>query len=73
MCIRDRNSFIGVHRDTYWDLAIPWWDGTVIGCYESYSLMHIATIDNELLDAIRYFPGISVFSDYFNNIWDGIS
>ena len=24
-----QNSFAGVHQDTYWDLAIPWYDGTL--------------------------------------------
>ena len=54
-----QNCFAGVHQDTYWDLAIPWWDGTLIGCYESYNLMHVATDDNELLDTVEYCSGMS--------------
>lgn len=63
-----QNSFAGVHQDTYWDLAIPWWDGTMIGCFESYSLIHISAGDNELLDTVGYCPGISVLGCQFNNI-----
>ena len=55
-----QNSFAGVHQDTYWDLAIPWYDRTLIGCFESYSLIHVATANNVLLDAIEYCPGSSV-------------
>ena len=64
-----QNSFIGVHQDTYWDLAIPWCDGTLIGCFESYNLMHVTTANNALLDAIEYCPGISVLSCEFNGIF----
>ena len=64
-----QNSFIGVHQDTYWDLAIPWQDGTLIGCFESYNLMHVITANNALLDAIEYCPGISVLSCEFNGIY----
>lgn len=60
-----RNSFAGVHQDTYWDLAIPWWDGTLIGCFESYNLMHIAAANNKLLGAIEYRPGISILNCKF--------
>jgi len=60
-----QNSFAGVHQDTYWDLAIPWYDGTLIGCFESYNLMHVATDDNELLDMIKYCPGISTLGCKF--------
>ena len=55
-----QNSFIGVHQDTYWDLAIPWRDGTLIGCFDSYNLMHDATVANQLLDTIESCPDISV-------------
>ena len=60
-----RNSFAVVHQDTYWDLAIPWWDGTLIGCFESYNLMHIAAANNKLLGAIEYRPGISILNCKF--------
>lgn len=63
-----QDSFVGVHQDAYWDLAIPWYDGTLIGCFESYNLMHVTAGDNRLLDAIEYCPGISVFGCKFNNI-----
>lgn len=62
-----QDSFVGVHQDTYWDLAIPWWDGTLIGCFESYSLIHIAAANNALLDAIEYGPGISIDKDANSN------
>lgn len=62
-----QNSFVGVHQDTYWDLAIPWFDGTLIGCFESYNLMHVATDDNKLLDTIEYCPGVSVLGCKFNS------
>ena len=62
-----QNSFVGVHQDTYWDLAIPWWDGALIGCFECYSLMHLAVVDNELLDAVEYRPGISVMGCNFSS------
>lgn len=63
-----QKSFGGVHHDTYWDLAVPWYDGTLIGCFESYSLMHIAKADNKLLDSVEYCPGISIVGCNFNNI-----
>jgi len=55
-----RSSFTGVHRDTYWDLAIPWCDGSLIGCFESYKLTHVMVMDNKLLNAIEYCSGISM-------------
>ena len=55
-----QNSFAGVHQDTYWDLTIPWCDETLIGCFESYNLIHVAMGDNKLLSATEYCPGISV-------------
>lgn len=64
-----QNSFAGVHQDTYWDLAVPWWDGSLIGCFESYNLMHVTAVDNELLDAVEYYPGISVIGCKFFNIY----
>ena len=63
-----QNSFAGVHQDTYWDLAIPWHDGTLIGCFESYNLMHVVTTDNKLLGTVEYRPGISVLACKFSNI-----
>lgn len=63
-----QNSFAGVHPDTYWDLAIPWYDGTLIGCFESYNLMHVTTVNNELLNTIEYCPGISVLGCKFNHM-----
>lgn len=63
-----QHSFSGVHHDTYWDLAVPWHDGTLIGCFESYRLMHVAKVDNKLLDSIEYCPGISILGCEFNNI-----
>lgn len=47
--------------------AIPWWDGTLIGCFESYNLMHIANADNNLLNAIDYFPGVSILGCKFDD------
>lgn len=64
-----QDSFAGVHQDTYWDLAVPWRDGTLIGCFESYNLMHVTAVDNELLDAVEYYPGISVIGCKFFNIY----
>lgn len=66
-----QNSFAGVHQDTYWDLAVPWWDGTLIGCHESYNLMHLTSSDNELLDTVEYCPGISALRCKFNGIYPG--
>lgn len=63
------NSFTSVHQHTYWDLAIPWWDGTLIGCFESYKLMHVVAADNKLLDAIEYYPGISIFGCKFYDVY----
>ena len=64
-----QNLFVGVHQDTYWDLAIPWWDGTLIGCFESYNLIHVATIYNRLLDIVEYSPGISILGCKFKSIY----
>ena len=61
-----QNSFAGVHQDTYWDLAVPWWDGTLIGCFESYNLMHISADKNSLRDAIEYDSGISILGCKFS-------
>ncbi len=63
-----QNSFTNVHLNTYWDLAIAWYDNTLIGCYEAYNLMHICADDNKLLDTIEYYPGISIFGCKFKNI-----
>lgn len=63
-----QNSFAEVHQDTYWDLAIPWYDGTLIGCFESYNLIHVITVNNKLLDEINHRPGISILSCKFDNI-----
>lgn len=54
-----QSAFAGGYRDTYWDLAIPWFDRSLIGCFESYNVMHLAVVDNELLDSVEYCPGIS--------------
>ena len=61
-----QNSFANVHQDTYWDLAIPWWDGTLVGCFGFYNLVHVAVADNELLNAFEYCPGIAVLSCNFS-------
>ena len=63
-----RDSFVGVHQDTYWDLAIPWWDGTLIGWFKSFNLMHVVATDNKLLGAVEYSPGISALGCKFNNV-----
>ena len=54
-----QNSFAGVHKDTYWGLAIPWYDETLIGCFKSYNLVHIGTFKNDYRDTIEYYSGIS--------------
>ena len=64
-----QNSFAGVHQDTYWDLAIPWYDGTLIGCFESYNLLHIRAMDNLLLGRDIYNPGISILNCNFRNAY----
>ena len=64
-----QDSFIGVHQDTYWDLAIPWYDGTLIGCFESYNLMYIAIAGNDLLGGIKYSPGISILGCKLKSIY----
>lgn len=61
-----QNSFAGVHQDTYWDLAIPWHDGTLIGCFESYNLIHVTATGNELLNTVTYCPGISILECKFS-------
>lgn len=60
-----QSSFAGVQQDTYWDLAIPWYDGTLIGCFESYNLIHLSATRNELLDTIESCPGVSVLGCNF--------
>lgn len=64
-----QNCFASVHQDTYWDLAIPWYDGTLIGCFESYNLIHLSATCNELLDIIGYTPGISILQCRFKRIY----
>ena len=63
-----QNSFAGVHQDTYWDFSIPWCDGTLIGCFESYNLKYVVTTDNKLLGAVEYRPGTSILRCQFNAI-----
>jgi len=62
-----QNCFAGVHQDTYWDLAIPWHDGTLIGCFESYNLIHLSATRNELLDTIESCPGVSILGCSFQS------
>lgn len=64
-----QHSFTGVHQDTYWDLATPWCDGTLIGCFESYNLTHVSVEHNQLLDAIEYYPGISILGCKFDRVY----
>lgn len=63
-----QNDFKDVHQDTYWSYAIPWHDGSLIGCFEGYNLTHVAASDNKLLDSIAYYPGISIFGCRFKGI-----
>ena len=65
--IFDQN-FQDVHRDTYWDFAIPWSDGNLIGCFESYNLMRVTSSNNTLLDHVEYYPGISIAGCKFKGI-----
>ena len=52
----------------YWDYAIPWHDGSLMGCYEFYRLARLRPSDNQLLEQIEYEPGISVIGCTFRHI-----
>ena len=57
-----------VHEGTYWDYTIPWCDGNLIGCFEGYCLASVSVLDNQLLDSIEYYPGISISGCSFRGI-----
>lgn len=63
-----QNDFRDVHQDTYWSYAVPWHDGSLVGCFEGYNLIGVAASDNRLLEPIEYFPGISIFGCRFRGI-----
>ena len=56
-----------VNDNAYWDFAIPWFSGELIGCYEFYNLITVNPESNELLDEIPYYPGISITKCSFND------
>lgn len=51
----------------YWDFAIPWVDGNLIGCYGFFHLIGIDLITGKLTEEITYYPGISIYSCNFKN------
>lgn len=63
-----RNCLACVYQDTCWNLAIPWCDGTLFGCFESYNLMYVISLNNELLDMVKYRPGLSIVGYNFRNV-----
>lgn len=54
--------------NAYWAFAIPWSNGNIVGCYESYILAEIDTKTGQLMKPIDYNPGVSIFGCSFKNI-----
>lgn len=54
--------------NAYWAFAIPWRNGNIVGCYESYILTEIDTKTGQLMEPIDYNPGVSIFGCSFKNI-----
>ncbi len=48
--------------------AIPWSNGNIVGCYESYILAEIDTNTGQLMKPIDYNPCVSIFGCSFKNI-----
>lgn len=55
------------NQNAFWDFVVPQNSETLLGCYESYNLISINAKDNQLLDTIDYYPGISIFDCDFSN------
>lgn len=55
------------HQNAFWDFAVPQNSDALLGCYEGYNLISVNAEDNMLLDAVEYFPGISIFGCDFSN------
>lgn len=67
--INDLSQNIGDDEGhAYWDFAIPWVDGHLIGCYESFHLIGIDLKTGKLMEEIAYYPGISICSCNFKNV-----
>ena len=54
--------------DMNWDFVIPWEKDTMIGCFDGYKLVGINTKNNELMNEIIYYPGVSIINCTFRNI-----
>ncbi len=53
--------------NAYWDLAIPWNQDEIIGCFEAYRLATINLNTGKLNYEIKYYPGISICKCCFDN------
>ena len=63
-----QKGFLEAPGGAYWDYAIPWSDGNLIGCFDSYHLTGVSALDNRLLDPIDYDPGISILGCSFRDV-----
>ena len=63
-----QKGFLEAPENAYWDFAIPWSDGNLIGCFEFYKLISVAASDNKLLGPIHYYPGISILGCSFKEV-----